>query len=65
MQYHRFSNGGFVIHFTFCGYRVSAWYAADGSLLDIENRNPRGRLCGVGEAVRQHAVSLGRVYQGA
>lgn len=46
MQLSTFSNGGFVIHKIYIGEsrcRFSAWFDADGKILDCERIDARGR----------------------
>jgi len=46
MQIARFSNGGYVVHKIDCpssDSRCSAWFDADGNILDAERIDTRGR----------------------
>lgn len=68
MQVSRFSNGGFVIHKAKAGDSVlqySAWYDADGNLLDAEGYNRQYRPFGVNRdgPVWESLARLGRVWK--
>ena len=59
MQLSKFPSGGFVIHkIPYRNGRLSAWYAGDRTLLDIEQFDSRGRATGKSPA---GAASAARV----
>ena len=67
MQFHRFHNGGFVIHKipAPCKGTISAWFNADGTIVDAEQIV---RLGGATRFVKrhgplwQHAGAVGRAW---
>ena len=61
-QVTRFSCGGFVVHKAL-GKRLSAWYDADGNLLDSELTDSLGRQRRPSKDDLETLKRLGRVYQ--
>ena len=57
-----FSRGGFVLHKAL-GKKLSAWYDADGNLLDSELTDSLGRQRKPGKSDLEALKRLGRVYQ--
>lgn len=57
-----FSCGGFVVYKAL-GKRLSAWYDADGNLLDSELTDSLGRQRKPGKSDLETLKRLGRVYQ--
>lgn len=58
MQVNRFTNGGYVIHKALDG-RVSAWFDAEGKLLDCERLDGAGRSRKPNAATREYLAERG------
>ena len=57
-----FNCGGFVVHKAL-GKKLSAWYDADGNLLDSELTDSLGRQRRPGKSDLEALKRLGRVYR--
>ena len=62
IQVQRFNYGGFVVHKAL-GKKLSAWYDADGNLLDSELTDSLGRQRKPGKSDLEALKRLGRVYR--
>ena len=61
-QFARFNDGGFVLHKAL-GKRLSAWYDADGNLLDSVLKDSLGRQRRPSRGDLEALKRLGRVYR--
>ena len=66
LQYHFFPDNSFVVHKAFDG-KTSAWYDAQGRLLDAEFRDTRGhtRTVAKGTLRYERLAKLGRLILAA
>ena len=63
MQISYFTHGGFVIHKIPNGAGVaSAWFDANGAVVDIEAFDKAGRIHAYSQALRSKVESLGRIH---
>lgn len=65
MQVCKFPDGGFVIHrITHLGSaRISAWFAKDGELLDVEKFDKLGRVTHRGlEYAKERCRIIGKIH---
>lgn len=65
MQKQTFSNGGFVLHripARNCNGKLSAWFDAQGALLDIEAFDKLGRAKRPSRDDKAHCVTIGKTY---
>ena len=67
IQHHNFPDGGFVLHQLPIGpaRRASAWFAADGTVLDVDVFTRAGQFRNGSRTHYVQAARYGRIYAGA
>lgn len=64
-QKQTFSNGGFVLHrIPYNGGKLSAWFDADGQLIDAEYFLQSGKRYRTTEGAKQTAQRFGNIFKG-